>query len=298
MKTLSRLAILTVILTAATMAVAQVSLQTTTLTKSFQSILYGTTGACNNVTQGGPCTQTSTLVQIDPTTGALIKTIGPVGYTVNGLAWDRWSAKLYASTALGDTRFHGLITIDTTTGAGTPVNGSVINFGLSIDPGTLGSPVHSITIDFFGNMVGWYDEFGAGVTDTFVRINKSTGVATEFNNTGINTNQNGLSFSDFNILWNIDSPKTAVDGTVTQTAYLLNPLNGQPFFSRLLTPPIPAAIGDFSPTNNLYYGLNFTAFDPTHPTFLVTVSLLKGTVTTVGQTADNLHAIAFTKLHP
>jgi hypothetical protein len=298
MKTLSRLAILTAILAAATMAVGQVSLQTTPQTKAFQVILYGTTGACNNVTQGGPCTQTSTLVQIDPTTGALIRTIGPVGYTVNGLAWDRWSGKVYASTALGDTRFHGLITIDTTTGAGTPVNGSVINFGLAIDPGTLGSPIHSITTDFFGSMAGWYDEFGTGVTDTFVRINKSTGIATEFNNTGIDTNQNGLSFSDFNILWNIDSPKTAVDGTVSQTAYLLNPFNGQPLLSRPLTPPTPAAIGDFNPTNNLYYGLNFIPFDPTHRTFLVTVSLLQGTVTTVGQTADNLHTLAFTKLHP
>jgi hypothetical protein len=261
-------------------------------------ILYGTTGACNNLTQGGPCTQTSTLVQVDPTTGALIKTIGPVGYAISGLAWDRWSGKLYASTALGDTRFHGLITIDTTTGTGTPVNGSVINYGLSIDPGTLGSPVHSITMDFFGNMVGWYDEFGSGVTDTFVRINKTTGVATEFNNTGINTNQNGLSFSDFNILWNIDSPKTAVDGTVTQTAYLLNPLNGQPFFSRLLTPPIPAALGDFNPANNIYYGLNFTPFDPSGRTFLVTVNLTKGTVTTLAQTVDFLHTLTFVKAHP
>lgn len=294
MKTLSRLMILSVILTAATMVSAQLSVQTA----GMKVILYGTTGACNNLTQGGPCTQTSTLVQVDPTTGALIKTIGPVGYAISGLAWDRWSGKLYASTALGDPRFHGLITIDTTTGTGTPVNGSVINYGLSIDPGTLGSPVHSITMDFFGNMVGWYDEFGSGVTDTFVRINKTTGVATEFQNTGINTNQNGLSFSDFNILWNIDSPKTAVDGTVTQTAYLLNPLNGQPFFSRLLTPPIPAALGDFNPANNIYYGLNFTPFDPSGRTFLVTINLTKGTVTTLAQTVDFLHTLTFVKAHP
>jgi opacity protein-like surface antigen len=296
MKSLSKLAMLFAILTAAAMASAQVSTQTSSF--SFTPILLGTTGACNNLTQGGPCTQQSTLVQVDPTTGALIKTIGQVGYTVNGLAWDRTNGKLYASTALGDTRFHGLITIDPNTGVGTPVNASVINFGLAIDPGTLGSPVHSITVDFFGNMAGWYDEFGSGVTDTFVRINKTTGVATEFTGTGINTSQNGLSFSDFNILWNIDSPKTAVDGTVTQTAYLLNPLNGKPLLSRPLSPPIPAAIGDFSPTNNLYYGLNFTAFDPTHPTFIVTVNLLRGTVTTVAQTVDNLHTLAFTKAHP
>ncbi|MBZ5522801.1 MAG: hypothetical protein LAP21_11235 [Acidobacteriia bacterium] len=295
MKTLWRAATLTAILTAAILAtVVQSPAQSLPLS---QPILLGTTGACNNVNQGGPCTQQSTLVQIDWQTGALIRTIGPVGYTVNGMAWDRASGTMYATTAVGDTRFHGLITIDIDTGVGTPVDASVVNFGLAITPGTLGSPVHSNTIDFFGTMVAWYDEFPppAGVTDTFVRINKHTGIATEFDNTGINTNQNGLSFSDFNILWNIDSPKTAPDGTITQTAYLLNPFNGQPLLSRPLSPPTPAALGDFNPVNNLYYGLNFTPFDPSKHAFIVTVNLLRGTVTTLGQTVDDLHVIAFAK---
>ena len=113
-------------------------------------LLFGTTGACNNVVRGGPCTQTSTLVQLDPSTGALIREIGPVGFTVNGLAWDRHSKRLYASTAIGDVVFHGLITIDPTTGAGTPVDTSVRNFGLE----GADSPIHSITIDSPGNMVG------------------------------------------------------------------------------------------------------------------------------------------------
>jgi len=265
-----------------------------------QANLFGTTGACNNLNQGGPCTQLSTLVQLDPQTGALLRTIGPVGYTVNGIAWDRKTHILYATTAVGDVSFHGLITIDIDTGIGTPVDPSVVNFGLAVDPGTLGSPIHSITVDFFGAMVGWYDEFPppVGVSDTFVRIDKFTGVATEFTNTGINTNQNGLSFSDFNILWNIDSPKTAVDGTQTQTAYVLNPLNGKPLLSRPLSPPITAALGDFNPVNNLYYGLNFIPFDPSHQTFIVTVNLLQGTVTPLGQTVDNLHTLAFVSQRP
>src|SRR6516225_3950178 len=79
--------------------------------------LIGTTGACNNVRPGGPCTQNSTLVLLDPTTGALIRTIGPVGFTVNGLAWDRTTKTLYATTAIGCglagsvCPFHGLIKI-------------------------------------------------------------------------------------------------------------------------------------------------------------------------------------------
>ena len=189
-------------------------------------LLFGTTGACNNVFQGGPCTQTSTLVQLDPNTGALIREIGPVGFTVNGLAWDRHSKRLYASTAIGDVVFHGLITIDPDTGAGTPVDPSVSNFGLA-GPA---SPIHSITIDSRGHMAGWYDEFPPplGVTDTFVQIDKRTGIATEFVNTGVNTSQNGLSFDDADRLWNIDASRRVGTGApLTQTAYRLDPSNGQ-----------------------------------------------------------------------
>jgi hypothetical protein len=260
-----------------------------------QPILVGTTGACNNQNQGGPCTQKSTLVQLDWRTGQLIKVIGDVGFTVNGLAWDRQSKKLYATTAIGDTVFHGLITINLQTGAGTPVDANIVNFGLAGDP----SPIHSITIGLLGNMVGWYDEFGEGVTDTFVRINKKTGVATEFTNTGIDTSQNGLAFGDFDLLlWNIDSPRFVGDATVlTQTAYLINPLNGKPLFSTQLSPPTPAALGDFNPRNNLYYGVDFEP-DPvtkTKPAFIVVINPLTGTVKTLAQTIDNLHVITFIK---
>jgi hypothetical protein len=305
MKTLWRFATLTALLAGAILAIGVQASAQTSLTQSQppgQPILLGTTGACFNAFPGGPCTQTSTLVQIDPQTGALIRTIGPVGYTVNGLAWDCTagnckSGTLYATTAVGDVSFHGLITIDPNTGLGTPVNASVVNFGLDIDPGTSGSPIHSITVDSFGSIAGWYDEFGAGVTDTFVRIDKTTGIATEFTNTGINTSQNGLSFSDLNALWNVDSPKF-VGGDLVQTAYLLNPLNGTVLSSKQLSPPINAALGDFNPIDNHYYGLNFDTSLPTSGTFLVMVNIRKGTVTTLGQTVDNLHTLAFMKDHP
>jgi hypothetical protein len=300
MKTLLRFATLTTMLAGAILAIGiQASAQTQ---PPGQPVLLGTTGACFNTFPGGPCTQTSTLVQIDPQTGALIRTIGPVGYTVNGLAWDCTagnckSGTLYATTALGDTHFHGLITIDPNTGAGTPVDASVVNFGLSIDPGTAGSPIHSITVDSFGNMAGWYDEFGPGVTDTFVRIDKTTGIATEFPNTGINTSQNGLSFSDSDALWNIDSPKF-VAGALVQNAFLINPQNGTEISNRGLFPPTNAAIGDFNPIDNHYYGLNFDTSIPSSTTYLVMINIRKGTVTTVGPTIDNLHTLAFMKDHP
>jgi hypothetical protein len=266
-------------------------------------VLLGTTGACNNAVQGGPCTQNSTLVQLDPATGALIQTIGPVGFTVNGLAWDRTSGTLYASTAIGCglpgsvCPFHGLITIDPKKGTGKPVDPNVHNFGLAGD----NSPIHSINIDPFGNMVGWYDEFPP--PDTYVRINQHTGVATEFTNTGINTNQNGVAFGLFNLLWNIDSPKCngancgPGGADLTQTAYILNPFTGKKFASVPVTPPTNAALGDFLPGTNRYYGLNFQGFDPLGTTFIELVDLDPvfgtGTVTTLGQTVDFLHTLAF-----
>jgi hypothetical protein len=269
-------------------------------------ILLGTTGACNSANPGDPCTQTSTLVLLNARTGALIKTIGPVGFTVNGLAWDRTSLKLYASTSLGCgpgsvCPFHGLITINPFTGKGTPVDPKVQNFGLAVGPLGEESPVHSIAIDSFGNMVGWYDEFPP--PDTYVRINQRTGVATEFPNTGINTNANGVAFGQFNLLWNINSPQC--NGTncgpggadLTQTAYILNPFTGKKFASVPVTPPTMAALGDFLPGTNRYYGLNFQGFDPLGTTFIELVDLDPvhgtGTVTTLGQTINFLHTLAF-----
>ena len=123
-----------------------------------------------------------------------MRVIGPVGFTVNGMAWDRKNQTLYASTAIGDVNFHGLIRINPLTGAGKPVDRTVDNFGLT----GAASPIHSISIDGNGRIVGWYDEFpvGPGVSDTFVKIDKTTGIATEFPGTGIDTAGNGLSFDE------------------------------------------------------------------------------------------------------
>jgi hypothetical protein len=253
-----------------------------------QPSLVGTIGACNNRFPGGPCTQTSTLVQLDPNTGQLIRTIGLVGFTVNGLAWDSTTRTLYATTAIGDTNFHGLITIDST-GKGTPVNPSVNNFG--IEGGDV--PIRALAVDPFGHMVASYPippGPGADTSDTYVRIDKTTGIATEFPNTGINTAQNGISFGEFNVLWNINRPDPT---TGQQNAILLNPFNGLPVFLQPLNPPAIAALGDFHPVSQLYYGLNFTGFSADGTTLIEVIDVPNGVVKTLGQTVNFLHAIAF-----
>lgn len=64
-----------------------------------------------------------------------------------------------------------------------------------------------------------------------------------------------------------------------------------------MTPPTAAALGDFNPENDLYYGLNFDSTDFTTPfkTFIVVVDLHNGTVTTLGRTVDDVHTLAFNR---
>jgi hypothetical protein len=247
--------------------------------------LLGTTGS------GNTKSPFSVLVQIDQDTGRLIRTIGPVGYKVNGLAWDRASKKLYATTSVKDPNFHGLITIDPSTGAGTPVDADVVNFGLS----GATSPVMAITIDSRGQMVGWYQEFN-GTTDTFVTIDKLTGIATEFPDTGIEAARIGLSFNSKDELWLIDSPVGGVDGQLVQLAWLIDPSTGKPILNGFLSPPTAAFLGDFSPSKNHYYGINKDpqGVDPTRAD-LVVVNIKNGKVRTVDPTVNDLHTLTFVK---
>ena len=119
-------------------------------------------------------------------------------------------------------------------------------------------------------------------------------MAKEFPSTGIDTSQNGLSFNGSDELWNIDTARRHGQDAVTQVAYLLDPSTGQPLRTVALSPPTPAALGDFSPVNDLYYGLNFTSFS-TAPTFIVVVNVQTGSATTLAQTVANLHTLAFIK---
>jgi hypothetical protein len=254
-----------------------------------QPSLIGTTGACNNVRPGGPCTQNSTLVLLDPKTGALVRTIGPVGFTVNGLAWDRTTKTLYATTAIGCgvvgsvCPFHGLIKI-ARNGKGTPVNPNVVNFG--IEGGDVG--VSKLAIDVFGHMVASYPVPPPPTTDvdnTYVRIDPKTGIATEHLNTGINTARDGLSFGEFNLLWDVDD--------LNHTAFLLNPFTGAAIFAQPVNPPTMAALGDFNPVDNLYYGLQFTGTDPAGTTVINVIDVPNGTVIRSMPTVGFLHTLTW-----
>jgi hypothetical protein len=172
--------------------------------------LYGTTS------DGDAVGSTSTLVQIDHQDGDLLDTIGTgVGYLVNGMAWDRRSQRLYASTSTNDPAFTGLIVIDRASGVGTAVGTPDWGQGS-------GFSVSNITIDSNGNMVGWADN-----ANQLVEIDKETGEITTFINidnvTAINF---GLSFDNINLLYLVNG--MAWDH-VTQQLYASTSTNDSAF---------------------------------------------------------------------
>ncbi|MBL8308834.1 MAG: hypothetical protein JNL19_00285 [Burkholderiales bacterium] len=133
-----------------------------------QAVLYGTVNASG----------TSTLVRLDPATGALLQTIGPVGYVLNGLAFDPTTGMLYGSTSSRGESGPGssIVTISTTTGAATVVGP------------TNQSQVATIAFTPNGTLYGWSDLVTTpGGNDDLVVINKATGAATWVGDSGLST---------------------------------------------------------------------------------------------------------------
>ena len=77
-------------------------------------VLYGADGAGGNAA--------TNLYTLDPATGGIVTTVGPIGFAVTGLAVHPTTGILYGTTGNRSPASPGfLITINTTTGAGTPV---------------------------------------------------------------------------------------------------------------------------------------------------------------------------------
>lgn len=222
--------------------------------------LYGTIG------RGGTI---STLVELDPTTGALVQTIGLTGYTVNGLAWDATTGTLYASTTPTST-FHGLIVIDPATGVGTPVSASS-GFGLG------SSSVNSLTFDSSGQLYAWVQGFY-----DLVSIDKTTGLASIVGDAGIGiTGSLGLAFDDADHLFLMDGN----DGY-----YSVDPNTGAATFLSAL--PGIAHHGAFDPDTNLYVGIDAIQNGPKNLVQIevdAAVQTIQGTLPTV----NDLHTVAF-----
>ncbi len=86
----------------------------------------------------------STLYILNPATGAVASTVGAIGFSVTGLAYDPITGVLYGSTGNNSTSPRNLVRIDTTTGAGT-----------LIGPFNTNTPMADLASDAAGNRTPW-----------------------------------------------------------------------------------------------------------------------------------------------
>jgi Ca2+-binding RTX toxin-like protein len=150
----------------------------------------------------------ATLYKVNPATGAMTETVGPIGFAVTGLAFDPVTGILYGSTSSQDLNDPGsLIRINPDTGAGT----------LIADPGTTiidgcDNGTADLTFTTDGTLYGWTE-----CEDELVRINKSTGVGA---NIGPGTGSFGSGIDadpDDNTLWLTPDGDDGDYGTVDRT---------------------------------------------------------------------------------
>jgi hypothetical protein len=230
------------------------------LATSAPAALFGTTGA-----GGTP----SVLVELDPATGALIRTVGPVGYTVNGLASGR-DGTLYAVTRGDDPGCaRGLLRIDMTTGAGTPIGCST--------PITSGNRPVLLTANASGQLYGWFDPSA----DDLITWDKVAGTfSAPIGDAGIGTGGHTLAF---------DVPGTTLYLLQASSLYTINTTTGVASSVGSVT-GTTGHHGDFNPDNGRLYVVDGTE-DPAPNIAVIDI----GTRTQVAllPTVPYLHTLAF-----
>ncbi|MEP7261662.1 MAG: IPTL-CTERM sorting domain-containing protein [Usitatibacter sp.] len=210
--------------------------------------LYGADGAGGNP---------ANLFTINPATGAIITTIGPIGFPVTGLAFHPGTGVLYGVSGGSGANPRRLIRINVATGAGTDIG--------EVDPG---NPVADISFRANGTLYGWQE--GA---DDLATINLTTGLATVVADSGLNTSRSGLAFAPNGTLY------FNGDGNAL---HVINPATGQS------TSTVPVGFQ----SNALAFN-NAGVLFASQGGNLFTINTATGTPTLIGPVTGNLDALAF-----
>jgi len=215
------------------------------------------------------------LYTLDPSTGAVLTTVGPLHdaannpYGLTGLKYDPFTGILYGVTSgQSPTNPSYLAIVDPATALVTPIgpNGAVLT-DIAIDPTT-------------GIMYGI-----CGFNQKFYTVNTATGLATQTGSTGIGfANGGGFAADMTGALFGISNFSFYSFNKTSGAATLLGPTNLQNL--------VKAA--DFSPSN-VFYGLEGGGgIDNLHLRWLDTCDVTTGNCTRVGQiNANDLDALAF-----
>jgi hypothetical protein len=230
-------------------------------------VLYGADGA------GGT---TSNLYILNPATGAVVTTVGNIGFAVTGLAIHPSTGVMYGSTGrMSATSPHSLITIDKTTGAGTLVGTFLVGSA---------ETMADLTFTSDGTLYGWLEPS----TDSLFTINTATGQATLVGNSGLDTFGSGLAASSANVLFYAGFGDTGDLDTINRTTGLpttVGTLNGS-------TDRSISAMA-FNSAGTLYAVRLDESRTPPRVADLLTINTTTAAITILGPTINNLDAIVF-----
>jgi hypothetical protein len=225
---------------------------------SFASSGSSATSAVLYAAYGGPAT-VSDLYLVNPGNAALAS-VGPIGFSVTGLAVHPSTGVLYGVTAGGGSAStRKLITVNKTTGAGTVV-------------GSLGLKIADIAFDASGQLWGW-SETG----DDLASINITTGAATIVADSGFGTYGDGMSFDKNGVLY------AMIDGS-DDALYTINTTTGHPTSVATLS----GSPNGGSAVNSASFGCDGSTLyagdgGDGDPVYLVTVNTSTGEITSLGQ---------------
>ena len=231
--------------------------------------LYGADGA-----QGNP----SKLYTLDPASGAVLSTVGAIGFAVTGLAIHPATRVMYGATAnKGMNSPRSLITINKSTGSGSLVG------PLSLPEGS--QTLADLTFTSDGTL------YGLGSLDgQLYTVNLASGAATMVGGSGVGPPAGGgLAADPCDTIHVAPNSDQGLLFTLDRTTGAASPgpqLNG--------TSGNPLSAMAYSSAGTLYAALlDNSDSDVPAPASLVTINALTGDIAVVGPTVDRLDALVF-----
>lgn len=228
------------------------------------AVLYAADGAAGHL---------SSLVILNPDTGAVTSVVGPIGFAVTGLAVHPLTGVLYGSTSNAGPSAGNLLTIDKNTGLGTLVG----SYGLP------GNTMPDLTFTSDGTLYGWPQQPNALHT-----INTTTGLATRVGTFNFGPNLAGLGLAatanSLILAGSGRDPIFKVDRN-TGIAVAFNGLD----WGRPSTGLSALAFGP----GGVLFGMGSAGIQSVGGSFLLRINIVTGHVTELGPTIPLGDALAF-----
>ncbi len=274
----SSLLIILALIVAVTVGLAAYNLATASPDTVTTQTLYGAGRPANPYTD-------SVLYVLNPSNGAVLHTIGPMGAIITGLAVDPTSGIMYGVTGDEIAPYCTLVTVNKNTGAITPVG-----------PETQGCPMADIAFDSNGDLFG----FSGSSPRTVYAINKHTGATTSLpdGSTTVSGNEgNGIAIKPGTNRVFV-APDNA-DGklyTMTYHSQILSAvqLHGGPNACGSIGIESISAL-EFNSAGTLYGSVfdENCSYSSGRPSWLVIIDRFSGSIRVLGPSAKTLDAIAF-----